>query len=439
MPALHFERGFSASSLFVWLSASLFAWLFALALSTRVVYPEPVQMTFFALTLITAWMSPSLRASVLPSMRRFFARSEGKVTLLLLLSSTITTVLSSMRYGMSLWLDWLLIVLFACGLFGFTAPLGQPLDMLRRIFRLVATLFGISVVSLLLITLYKGGFVQFFSWLPLIHVTAHFHTYWDGSYSGIVVLFVPLLLAAFSKAGIGGLAHARYRLFWRYWVLTILLFFLCSAFISERRVVGATLLVSLVVLSVAALLRYTNKRLCVLLGVAALAAGLALFAYLYHHPRPYPMLLSDCLQCNKIYLPLWLVDAPRQVAWHEMLVLWQQHPWFGIGIHNETTVLTHPHSRFLQILGDLGAVGFCLFLALLSVSVFKSLRAWKTEGSLKGLSLLLVHSVYWTGGLFDLSIWAVWHFCMYACAIVLSLSLDRFALDRFAEEREQRA
>ena len=139
------------------------------------------------------------------------------------------------------------------------------------------------------------------------------------------------------------------------------------------------------------------------------------------------MRVSDCVRCNEMFLPLWLVDAPRQVAWQEMIVIWQEHLWFGIGIHNETTVLTHPHSRFLQILGGLGVVGFSFFLALLCVSSFKSLRAWQKggAGALKGFSLLLVHSVYWTGGLFDLSIWSIWHFCLYASAIVMSLSLDK--------------
>ena len=426
MVATPSKRRFAASMLFVW--------LFALAVSTRVIYPEPVQMAFLALMLAYAWAAPSLRLSVLASMKKFFAQSEGKILLLLLLSSTITTVLVSLRQkislDISLWLDWLLIVLFAGGLFGCTALLSQPSDTLRRAFRLVGTTFGISVVLLLLITLYKNSFREIFSWLP---ITSRLNTYWDGSYNGIAALFAPLLLATRGKAGLGRLENVRHRLFWRYWMMTILLLFLVSAFVSERRAIGAILLMCLVVLSMAAILRYANTLLGVLLGLAAVGGGLLLFAYLYHHPQNYPMVLSECLRCNEIYLPLWLVDAPRQVAWHEMIVLWQQHYWFGIGIHNETTVLTHPHSRFLQILGDLGAVGFCLFLSLLCVSAFKSLRAWKDKGSIGGLSLLLVHSIYWTGGLFDLSIWSVWHVGMYGCAIVMSLCLDRMAEER-AEE-----
>ena len=90
MPSLPFAQAFSASKLFVW--------LFALAVSTRVVYPEPLQMTFFVMMLGCAWASPSLRSWVVKWLRRFLARSEGKLTLLLLLSATVTTLLGSVRH-----------------------------------------------------------------------------------------------------------------------------------------------------------------------------------------------------------------------------------------------------------------------------------------------------------------------------------------------------
>ena len=424
MSSLPSERGFSSSSLFVW--------LFALALSTRIAYTEVVQLSFFLMLFTCGWMSPSLRSGVLICLKRFFARSEGKIALLLLSSMVLTTLLVSARSDKAssvfLWKDLLLFILFSGGLFGCTALLGQKLDALRRAFRLVGAMFGFSVVLLLLTALYKNDLLRFFSWL--LPVKVHLDLYWDGIYNGIAVVFVPLVLAACAKAGIGRSANARHRLFWRYWVLTTLTLFLYGAFVSERRVVGVILVVCLIVLSVAVILHYANKMWGILLGLAAVVVGLALFAYLYHYPKLYPIRLSDCLPCNETYLPLWLVDAPRQVAWHEMIVLWQKYPWFGIGIHNETTVLTYPHSRFLQILGNLGAVGFCLFLVLLCVSAFKSLCAWKANGSLRELSLLLVHSVYWTGGLFDLSIWSVWHVCIYICAIVMSLSLDRLTGDK---------
>ena len=427
-------RGFFAST--------LFAWLFALALSTRVVYPEVVQMTFFALTFACAWASFSLRTTCLHYVRRFLACREGKTVLLLLLSSAITTGLVSARVGArdsaSLWLDWLLLCPCAFVLFGLTALLGQNADKLRYAFRLVATMLGICFFLLLLITLYRGGFLQFLA-LPSVPVTAHFSIYWDSIYNGLAIVFVPLLVAVCATPGIGRRPHVRSRLFWRYSIMTILLLFVCDALLTERRVVGAMLLVVLVVLSLAVVLRYVDKRYGLLLGAAAVLFGLLLFAYLYHHPQLYPMRFSDCARCNELYLPLWLVDAPRQVAWHETIVVWQQHPWFGIGVHNEETVLTHPHNRFLQILVGLGAVGFGIFLTLLCLAALKSLRAWMNDGSLKNLSLLMVHSVYWTGGLFDLSIWSIWHFCVYASAIVLSLSLDTLARGQKPKELAPRS
>ena len=195
--------------------------------------------------------------------------------------------------------------------------------------------------------------------------------YWDGSYSGIAVLLVPLLFAACAN-NIGRLENVRHRLFWRYGMLTVLLLFLSGALISERRVIAVILLVSLIVVSVMTLLRYSNKRYGILLGLAAIVmGGGALYRSLSLCCLSTLCGFSDCVRCNEMFLPLWLVDAPRQVAWQEMIVIWQEHLWFGIGIHNETTVLTHPHSRFLQILGGLGVVGFSFFLALLCVFLFQ--------------------------------------------------------------------
>lgn len=409
-------------------TTAAFIWLFALAVSTRVIYPEPVQLFFFTLMLAYSWASSSLRSSVLACLQRFFERSEGKVILLLLLSATITTILASMREdissGIFLWLNWLQIVLFTTALFGCTAFLALPPDVLRRAFRLIGTLFGISIILLLLITLYKSSPLRRTFPIPF---TSHLHTYWDGSYSGIVALFVPLLFATCGKANIGLLRSIRQRLFWRYWMLVIILLFLSSAFISSRRVIGVILLACFTVVSIAIITRYRKKRYLLLFSLATVFACWVLFTYHYRYATTdHSMLVvSDCARCNEMFLPLWLVDAPRQVAWQEMIVIWQEFPWFGIGIHNETTVLTHPHSRFLQILGGLGIIGFGLFLTILCVSSFKSLCVWCKSGSISGLSLLFVHTVYWTGGFFDLSIWSVWHLCIYACAITMSLSLDK--------------
>ena len=365
---------------------------------------------------------------------------------MLILSAMVTTMLASLRqvvplgvssgmlgdmlwemFSVPLWFHWLESVTFGVALFGCTAFLGQSPEALRRAFRLIATLFGISVILLFLFTFYR---IDLFA-LPYLSIplTQRLHLYWDGSYSGIAALFVPLMFAAYAK-GIGRLENVRYhRIFWCCWTLATLLLFLYSAWFAQRRIVGAILLVCLIVGTVAVVVRYSKKRYGILLSLITIFAGAVLFVTLYNYNQHSPKLVSDCLLCNEMFLPLWLVDAPRQIAWQEILALWQEHPWFGIGIHNETTVLTHPHSRFLQILGGLGLFGFALFITILGISCFKSLCVWKKNktGAHKGLCLLLVHSVYWTGGFFDLSIWSVWHFCMYTCAIVMSLSLDRLA------------
>ena len=174
--------------------------------------------------------------------------------------------------------------------------------------------------------------------------------------------------------------------------------------------------------------------LLLVLGVLLFAA--ALLRYLYHHPVDYGFTSVLCDECNVLYLPSWLVDDARQVVWYETILVWQYHPWLGRGIDNDLTfAATHPHNRFLQILSGLGIVGFGLFVSLLLLLFAKASKRWYRTGSLSALSLMFVHSVYWTTGLFELEVWVKWHFCMYISAVVLSMSLDNLAQDRRTQDR----
>ncbi len=439
MVATPSKRRFAASMLFVW--------LFALAVSTRVIYPEPVQMAFLALMLAYAWAAPSLRLSVLASMKKFFARSEGKILLLLLLSSTITTVLVSLRQkislDISLWLDWLLIVLFAGGLFGCTALLGQPSDTLRRAFRLVAVCLLAAMllwVCMLLILATKGKLVPYL---------ANASLYWSYSQAGMFVVFFPLLFAAFSGKGMvapqKSSEKTTEKIIWRCCVSVALLLVFCAAVISERRIFGVALIASLLVLMLALVpvfvpilghkfrsrLSLPSTRLF-LLGLSLLVLGISLFVaalllHLYHNPVIYKVKSGVCDTCNSLYLPVWLVDSVRQAAWHETLIVWKENPWWGRGIHNDLSSFFHPHNRYLQVLSGLGIAGFGLFVSLLVLVFVNASLRWYRTGSLSALCLMFVHGVYWATGLFELSIWSVWHVGMYGCAIVMSLCLDRLA------------
>ena len=428
------ERGFSSSSLFVW--------LFALAVSTRVVYNETAQLFFFSTLFACGWSFPSLRTGVLASLQRFLARSEGKIVLLLLLSATLTTLLASVRsdkaLGAILWFNWLKTLTVSIALFGCTALLAQPRELLQRTFRLVALfLFAAMFVwaSLMVAERLSPGFSAPYS--------QHAYLYWLYSQMGMVAIFFPLLLAAFASKG-NHIAFAQTAphsittslfatpLFWRCCVAGAALLLLCAAVLTERRIMGVALSASLFVLVLALGLR-SHLRLWLPLSVLGVLLFVAIFLlYLYHNPIVYGVESRLCESCNILYLPSWLVDDARQIVWHETLLVWQDHPWLGRGIRNDLTFsVTHPHSRFLQVLSGLGIVGFVLFVSLLSLVFVKACLRWSRTGSLSSLSLMFVHCVYWATGLFDLSVWVPWHFCMYASAIVLSACLDR--LDARAE------
>ncbi len=426
MSATPSKRHFSASALFVW--------LFALAISTRVIHPEPVQMAFLATMLAYAWASPSLRSSVLTYLTRFFARSEGKILLLLLLSATITTVLGSVRDSVFLWLEWLMIVLFAVGLFGCTALLGQPPDTLRRAFRLAAVcLLGAMLLWVCMLVVLATT-----EKLSLPPYLANASLYWSYSQAGMFVVFFPLLFAAFGGKGVAALQQSSERIsekiapkiVWRCCVSATLLLVFCAAVISERRILGVALIASLLVLVLGWGLKYRSRLSLPLPRLSLFVLGIslsvaALLLYLYHNPVVYKMKDPLCDTCSSPYLPLWLVDNVRQAAWHETLIVWKENPWWGRGIHNDLTSFFHPHNRYLQVLSGLGIVGFVLFVSLLVLVFAKASLRWYRTGSLSALCLMFVHGVYWSTGLFELSIWSVWHIGMYACAIVMSLSLDK--------------
>ncbi len=433
MSALRSERSFSASSSFVW--------LFVLAVSTRVIYSGIIQLTFFALMLACAWTAPSLRSSVLASLKKFFTRWEGKLALSLLLSATLTTLLASARsdeaLGVFLWLNWLKIVMRGFALFGCAALLTLPLETLRRTFRLVA-------LCLLAAMLLWTCMVVAEQLSPKISApySKYAYVYWLYSQVGMVVIFFPLLIAAFGNRGKGkgngvsflqaSPSNIASTILWRCCVGGAVLLLLSVGVITERRILGVTVSVTLLTLLFACWLNH-RFRLYGRHALPLLKVGIVLFVaflllYLYHNPVVYGAQSLLCDSCNILYLPSWLVDDARQMVWHETLLVWQAHPWLGRGIDNDLTFASsHPHSRFLQVLSGLGIVGFVLFVSLLALLFVKACRGWYRTGSLSALSLMFVHSVYWATGLFELEIWVAWHFCMYAGAIAMSLCLDRLA------------
>jgi O-antigen ligase len=76
----------------------------------------------------------------------------------------------------------------------------------------------------------------------------------------------------------------------------------------------------------------------------------------------------------------------RLLVWGEAYLAWRQHPWFGVGATNFSSMMgdygtletAHAHNTYLQILSETGIIGFALFYAPLGYLLW---RAWKHRNS----------------------------------------------------------
>ena len=429
-------------------SSATLGWLLALAISSRALYPEPIQIALFVLFFAYVWSMPSLRRDTIAATTEILKLLEGRLLILLLVCSLIATVSATAKgQPLTIWIDFSAFLIFVLASCSCLSLLGQSNHSVRRIFRMVTIGFTISMLMwfallvIVLVVYYQKidifGKDYLFSWFD----------YLLYSQAGLPVIFFPLLFAAFSRHGIGlsgiglsgiGLStDGNSRLFWRVCISIALLLFLLVVIKTERQVIALASLVAAIVATVALFDKNkVNRRLVLLATLCILCSSVLLVYYLYNNAQVYRTNGSElCAECNELFLPVWLVDNVRQFAWRETITVWLQNPWFGRGVHNDLTSFHHPHSRFLQILSGFGIVGFSVFAALLLLLVARAFSQWRKQRKLSYLSMLLVHSVYWSIGAFELSVWSVWHFWLYICALVLSLALDRLPIDRLPMEK----
>ncbi len=439
-------------SSFVWRglhSSTTFGWLLALAVSSRVLYPEPIQLSLFVIFFTYAWSLASLRESILASLATLLSRTEGKLLLLLLVCILISTASTATKWQQpTMWLNFFLLLVGTLASCSCLSLLGQSNYDTRRIFRIVTACFTVSMLVWLILLLLVIEASPQINYSDNPYLKSWF-LYLLYSQSGMPILFIPLVIAAFSRHGIGSVrskdgssigatTNGNSRLFWRVCIILGLSFFLLCAELTWRRIVILAVLVAAAV-AITAFLGKKKINFLLLLLAATCILGLSLL--LIYSLRGNASIYTDrselCVECNELFLPWWLVDNVRQFAWRETIMVWLENPWFGRGVHNDLTSFHHPHSRFLQILSGLGIVGFSVFACLLVLLLAGNFLQWRNKRQLSSLSMLLVHSVYWSIGIFELSVWSIWHFWIYICALVLSLSLDRLPLDELSAKSQR--
>ena len=139
------------------------------------------------------------------------------------------------------------------------------------------------------------------------------------------------------------------------------------------------------------------------------------------------------------YLPLWLVDFPRQSIWRFSFELVQQNFWFGLGINtinfapganviipgsitNLKMIPSHPHNWILEIAAETGVFGVLSLLGAIAVSFIHMIRKFLQNGDNAYLIAICMSVGYWVSGLFNFSFWSAWWQMSFVLIIALCLS-----------------
>ncbi len=122
-------------------------------------------------------------------------------------------------------------------------------------------------------------------------------------------------------------------------------------------------------------------------------------------------------------LPIWLLNAHRQVIWAFALSKFDLAPWFGAGfdmisrLPGATEIVkgsvalevmpSHPHNFAIEVLVETGAVGFTTFAAALLLLLAGGWRAMRACGG-AGAALLGLSAAFWVASLVSYSFWSFW-------------------------------
>ena len=149
------------------------------------------------------------------------------------------------------------------------------------------------------------------------------------------------------------------------------------------------------------------------------------------------------LEGDFLYLPLFVVDALRQVFWREAFFTWLDNPLTGIGINTTDlhqqlqgsvrayfsqdiaqNAMTYVHNRFVEMLLETGLLGFVPFVIFLGVLCFSHFKQFVKNNDIFALLFLLSQVIYWSLGLFQFSMWEIWIFPIFAINLIFIKALS---------------
>lgn len=176
--------------------------------------------------------------------------------------------------------------------------------------------------------------------------------------------------------------------------------------------------------------RRGRRRLIVGVLAVALAAAAVIIALLpvppYHENEP-------------LRIPVWLIDAHRQLiwgfAWHVSL----DHPWLGYGLdtagrvpgakaflpgfgHTET-MPSHAHNWMLELLVESGVIGLGAALVALGVFAQRLLHAAR-RGAPGAFAAIALAGAYFGSNLVNFSVWSAWWQATFVTLLALALAAD---------------
>ncbi|NQY82938.1 MAG: O-antigen ligase family protein, partial [Alphaproteobacteria bacterium] len=162
------------------------------------------------------------------------------------------------------------------------------------------------------------------------------------------------------------------------------------------------------------------------------------------------------LNAGALGLPGWAIDLQRQILWNKILVLLQQDfpanilTGYGINALDELgrgsheirysaeltldfpAITTHPHNWMLEVLVEVGMIGFLAVLSALAAVLW---WAWQHRHTAPDevVTLLGLYAAFCTASLFNYSVWSVWWQIAFAtmnglcCAMIRRRSQDSVA------------
>ena len=265
--------------------------------------------------------------------------------------------------------------------------------------------------------------------LPELYWFVHFKGWRDiplgtsqKSFSALAVFMIPALLWIGFQLKRG----------WIILAVTSLIGFIALVWLTYNRAVIAGFVAMILVAAVLVAWSARSRLIRIALPVGALVIFIGVMIWL-NITRQRPGFEGDW------FLPLWLVDYPRQSIWRFAFELVQQNFWFGMGINtinfapgadavipNYANTLnlipSHPHNWILEIAAETGVFGLLSLLGAIAVSFIHMIRKFLQNGDWAYLIAICISVGYWASGLFNFSFWSAWWQMSFVLIIALCFS-----------------